>query len=382
MNKKNYIIFSGILILCIISFMYYKMEYSKNIFAQIVSKEGEVNLVNKKGELLSKVTKGYKIKIGEFIETKKDSSVTIKFVDNSLAIISENSLVSMKNLKYDKNTKKSITNLLLLKGKIESTVTNQDTFGSEYKVVTPSLQLAVRGTIFNVAVEGEESRAFVIKGKILATDGNKSLLLNKGYGAVVNDKIKLSSPIKLLSKPTIDLNELNIKYYKKYISWEKLPNAVKYHVQVYSKEKYKSLIYDKYVSNTEINIDNLKDGKYEINIQAVDTYGLEGFKIEETFNVKSNPLPPKVKTPTTNLNSRITIFRWEKSKEANKYILEISKVRSFNKVLIRVSNLNSTLEEVSLPLQKGDYFIRMSSIDSSGIRGPYSQMYPFKVDKK
>lgn len=134
MNRKNYLIFSGILILCIIGFVYYKLQYSKDIFAQIVSKVGEVNLVDENGELLKKIETGYKIKTGEFLETKDNSSATIKFVDNSIAIISEKSLVEMKKLKYDEASKQSITNLLLLKGKVESTVTNQDTFGSEYKV--------------------------------------------------------------------------------------------------------------------------------------------------------------------------------------------------------------------------------------------------------
>ncbi|RYA23256.1 hypothetical protein CRU96_08800 [Malaciobacter halophilus] len=382
MNKKNYIIFLGILILGIIGFVYYKIEDSKNIFAQIVSKVGEVNLVNEKGEVLTKVKEGYKIKIGEFLETKENSSVTIKFIDNSIAIISEKSLVSMKRLKYDKNSKKSTTNIMLLKGKIESTVTNQDTFGSEYKVITPTLQLAVRGTVFNVIFEDKESRAFVTKGKILASDGEKSLTLNAGYGVVVNDNTKLSSPIKLLNKPTIDLNELNIKYYKKYISWEKLENAVKYHVQIYTTSKYNALIYDKYVNNRQLNIDNLKDGKYKISIQAVDKHGLEGFKIIKSFNVKSNPLPPNVNEPKTNLKSKMILFSWEKSVDANKYILEISRTRSFKNILIRVTNLNSSLEKISLPLQKGEYFIRMSSVDSSGIRGPYSKMHQFKVVSK
>ncbi|WP_419773963.1 FecR domain-containing protein [Halarcobacter sp.] len=382
MNRKNYLIFSGILILCIIGFVYYKLQYSKDIFAQIVSKVGEVNLVDENGELLKKIETGYKIKTGEFLETKDDSSATIKFVDNSIAIISEKSLVEMKKLKYDEASKQSITNLLLLKGKVESTVTNQDTFGSEYKVITPTLQLAVRGTIFNVIVEGDESRAFVTEGKIVASDGNKSLTLNAGYGVVVNDKIKLDSPIKLLNKPTVDLNELSIKYYKKYISWKELENAVKYHVQIYAASKYNSLIHDKYVSGTELNIDDLKDGKYKISIQAVDKYGLEGFKIEEDFEVKSNPLPPKIKSAKINEQTRMTLFNWEKSQEANKYILEISRTRSFENVLIRVTNLKSSLNSMSLPLQKGNYFIRMSSIDDAGIRGPYSQMYPFKVEKR
>ncbi|RXJ90479.1 hypothetical protein CRV01_04785 [Arcobacter sp. CECT 8983] len=382
MNRKNYLIFSGILILCIISFIYYKLEYSKNIFAQIVSKVGEVNLVDENGELLKKVEAGYKIKVGEFLETKDKSSATIKFVDNSIVIISEKSLVAMKKLKYDENSKQAITNLLLLKGKVESTVTNQDTFGSEYKVITPTLQLAVRGTIFNVAVEDDESRAFVTEGKIEASDGNKSLMLNTGYGVVVNDEIKLSSPIKLLNKPTVDLNELSIKYYKKYISWKELENAVKYHVQIFATSKYNTLIHDKYVNSTELSIDDLKDGKYKINIQAVDKYGLEGFRIEEYFDVKSNPLPPKIKNAKIDEETKMILFNWEKSQEANKYIIEISKTRSFDNVLIRVTNLKSSLDSMSLPLQKGNYFIRMSSVDNAGVRGPYSQMYPFKVEKR
>jgi hypothetical protein len=382
MNRKNFIIFSGILILCIIGFIYYKLEYSKDTFAQIVSKVGEVNLVNKKGELLAKVEEGYKIKMGEYLQTKEDSSATIKFIDNSLVIISEKSLVAMKKLEYDEKSKKSVTNVMLLKGNIESTVTNQNTFGSEYKVITPTLQLAVRGTIFNVNVEGNISRAFVTEGKILATSGNSSLTLDTGYGVVSDGENKLNGPILILNKPSIKLNELNIKYYKKYVSWNKLDGAIKYHVQIHSISKYNTLIYDNYINQTELKVGDLKDGRYKISIQAVDEYGLEGFKNERDFNVQSSPIPPKVNAPQNSEQSRMILFTWEKSVEASKYILEVSKTRSFEKVLIRVNNLNFSLDKMLLPLQKGNYFIRMSSIDSSDKIGPYSETYQFEVENK
>lgn len=78
----------------------------------------------------------------------------------------------------------------------------------------------------------------------------------------------------------------------------------------------------------------------------------------------------------------MVLFTWEKSVEANKYILEISKTRSFKNILIRVNNLNSSLDKMLLPLQKGKYFIRMSSIDSSDKIGPYSESYQFEVENK
>ncbi|RXJ66506.1 hypothetical protein CRV08_12880 [Halarcobacter ebronensis] len=382
MNNKKYIFISVILILCIIGFIYYKLEYSKNTFAQIVSKVGTVNIVDKNGKVLSEVEEGYKLETNEFLETKENSSATIRFVDNSIAIISEKSLVSMSKLKYDQSSKQSISNILLLKGKIESNVTNQETFGSEYKVTTPTLQLAVRGTIFNVHLGGKETKAFVTEGKILVSNDKSSLLLKTGYGIVVDETNELGSPIALLSKPLIDINELNVEYYKKYLSWQKLENAEKYHVQIYSISKYDSLVYDKYINETELNIDSLKNGKYKINIIAVDKYGLEGFKLEEFFEVNSNPKPPIINAPINNEKSKKILFSWKKSDEADKYILEISKTRRFDKILIRVNNLNATLEKISLPLQKGEYFIRMSSIDISKNKGPYSAIYPFKVDKK
>lgn len=382
MNNKKYIFISVILILSIIGFIYYKLEYSKNTFAQIVSKVGTVNLVDKNGKVLSEIKEGYKLKTDEFLETKDNSSVTLKFIDNSIAIISEKSLVSMNELKYDESSKQSISNILLLKGKIESTVTNQDTFGSQYKVTTPTLQLAVRGTIFNVHVGKKETKAFVTEGKIEVSNDKSSILLKTGYGIVVDETNELGSPIALLTKPLIDLNELNIEYYKKYVSWQKLENAEEYHVQIYSISKYDSLVYDDYINETELNIDSLKNGKYKINIIAVDKYGLEGFKLEEFFEVNSNPLPPIVNAPINNEKSKKILFSWKKSDEADKYILEISKSRSFENILIRVNNLNSTLDKISLPLQKGEYFIRMSSIDISKNKGPYSEVYPFKVEKK
>ncbi|QKF81564.1 FecR family protein [Halarcobacter ebronensis] len=382
MNNKKYIFIFVFLILCIIGFIYYKLEYSKNTFAQIVSKVGTVNIVDKNGKVLSEIEEGYKLENGEFLETKDNSSVTIRFVDNSIAIISENSLVSMSKLIYDESSKQSISNILLLKGKIESNVTDQETFGSEYKVTTPTLQLAVRGTIFNVHLGEKDTKAFVTEGKILVSNEKSSLLLKTGYGIVVDETNELGSPIALLSKPLIDINELNVEYYKKYLSWQKLENAEKYHVQIYSISNYDSLVYDKYINETELNIDSLKNGKYKIDIIAVDKYGLEGFKLEEFFEVNSNPIPPIVNAPINNEKSKKILFSWKKSDEADKYILEISKTRSFEKILIRVNNLNATLEEISLPLQKGEYFIRMSSIDISKNKGPYSTIYPFKVDEK
>ncbi|XOB63026.1 FecR domain-containing protein [Campylobacterota bacterium DY0563] len=382
MNKKNYTIISILLIICIIGFVYYKIEYSNNIFAQVVSKIGKVNLVDKNGKILSEVQEGYKIKTGEILETKENSSATLKFIDNSIAIISEKSLVSIKELKYNKESKQSITNILLLKGKVESDVIDQETFGSEYKVTTPTLQLAVRGTIFNVDVGDTETKAYVTEGKILVSNDKSSLILNAGYGIVVDESNELGSPISLLGKPIIDLNELDVKYYKKYLLWQELENAVKYHVQIYSTSKYKTLVYDKYTNDNELNIDSLENGKYKINVIAVDKYGLEGFKLEEYFDVNSNPLPPLVKAPKLNEKSKKILFSWEKSSEANKYVLEISKTKTFEKVLIRVNNLNSSLNKISLPLQKGEYFIRMASIDIKNKKGPYSQGYQFKVEKK
>jgi|GEM_PF-5299843 len=381
MNKKNYMIISIILIFSIIGFIYYKLQHSNNIFAQVVSKEGKVNLVEKDGKIVSEILKGYKIKTGEFIETKENSSATLKFIDNSIAIISENSLVGMKELKYDEESKQSITDILVLRGKIESNVTDQETFGSEYKVTTPTLQLAVRGTIFNVAVGEKETKAFVTEGKVLVSNDKSSLTLNSGYGIVVDETNVLGSPISILSKPVIDLNHLDVQYYKKYLSWKKLEDAVNYHVQIYSTIEDKTLIYDKYTNNTELNIDDLENGSYKIDIIAVDKHGLEGFKLEEYFEVRSNPLPPIVNPPEAKEKSKKILFSWEKSSEANKYILEISKTRSFEKILIRVNNLNSTLDKISLPLQKGEYFIRMSSIDTSNNKGPYSEAYKFKVEK-
>lgn len=108
---------------------------------------------------------GAAIFAGDVIKTNSGGSLTLKLPDNSQAMISENTTVEIKDIT---NSPRTIFNVL--KGKTRIKIEKLGGKPNPYRVTTPTTVIAVRGTVFDVFVNGDKTEVYVNEGEVSVTN--------------------------------------------------------------------------------------------------------------------------------------------------------------------------------------------------------------------
>jgi hypothetical protein len=104
---------------------------------------------------------GEKLFAGDVIKTGFGGRLVIALRDGSQAVISQNTTVEIKDAN---NSPRTIFNIL--RGKTRIKIERLGGKPNPYRITTPTTVIAVRGTIFDVFVSGDETRVFVDEGEV------------------------------------------------------------------------------------------------------------------------------------------------------------------------------------------------------------------------
>lgn len=138
----------------------------------------------------------------DLLSVAQESDVRIQMDDDKYALVEENSIL---NIESEGDSENSKTNLVLQQGAVTIEIQNKLSSGSTYHVTTPNAVMAVRGTVFRVALEKDEEGKSVTKITTLegtvavqkkAEDGtfSEEQLVEKGTQAIVkteNDELQI-----------------------------------------------------------------------------------------------------------------------------------------------------------------------------------------------
>ncbi|PJZ56144.1 iron dicitrate transport regulator FecR [Leptospira barantonii] len=129
-------------------------------------------------KLSDKTGKEKKVGLSEFIlpedkiETTKDSYADIQLMDGVVIRIKENTSLTLNKIYVDSKNAEIYSDISLNKGKIFSKVGTKLSKSSGFKVTTPTSTAAVRGTDFQVEVEGNKTETLVSDGAVEVTDND------------------------------------------------------------------------------------------------------------------------------------------------------------------------------------------------------------------
>ena len=98
---------------------------------------------------------------GDVIKTGSNGRLTLKLKDNSLAIVSENTTVEVKD-----TSEQTRTIFYILRGKTRIKIEKLGGKPNPYKITTPTTVIAVRGTIFDVIVDDKKTEVYVNEGEV------------------------------------------------------------------------------------------------------------------------------------------------------------------------------------------------------------------------
>ncbi|KAB2907659.1 MAG: FecR domain-containing protein [Ignavibacteriales bacterium] len=126
---------------------------------------------------------GQALSTNDMVKTSGKALIVLKFTDNSVLKVRENSQVTISVTKNGKNVSKTVD---IGKGTVNASVTKQDQ--QDFKVKSPTLVASVRGTEFLFGYDNDTTNVYLMEGKLFceAQLGKKDTYeLQEGMGCTV-----------------------------------------------------------------------------------------------------------------------------------------------------------------------------------------------------
>ena len=259
--------------------------------ARVLTVEGEpvIALDDGKFEIIKK---GDAFIVGDHLYSR-EGSFLLEFADGSQLMVKAGSDVLFDALTLYGDSGMVDTRIRLNRGRVRAKVTPSKGSGSRYEIVTPAAAAAVRGTVFRVSsVEGDVPvmTTEVLKGNVSVGNDQGGQSVDAGYAVKAEKGKAVLSPQALLSAPVLMPNVAQrlaeiVSEFPLRLEWQSIDGANAYRLELFMiedgvKGDERFILEDKLiVTNTELSL--LNEGRYKINIRAIDNNGFEG--IDETI---------------------------------------------------------------------------------------------------
>ncbi|MES2069184.1 MAG: FecR domain-containing protein [Pseudomonadota bacterium] len=321
---------------------------------------------------------------GSQVSTGKNGFLSLVLPDNSRISLPSNSQVRLSKLRQAKYTGSPRTELSLMQGRVESTVTPLEASKGRFEVRTPLAVAGVRGTHFRVGINDNGISNEVLSGKVAVGKPEKpnAVLLPAGQGNLISSK-DVGHPRPLLAPPALSGNYQLQERPTIQLGLLAMPGAAAYRAQIASDAEAHQLLMEGRISgldtDTRFKFDGLPDGRYFVRATAIDAAGLEGLPVIQAFTLKARPEPPFSVQPKTKLRADRVDFAWTEASDASTYRLQVARDAGFKDIVLNQTGI-SDLKLSTDTLQPGSYFWRAATItqkNGAADQGPYSDAQRF-----
>ena len=133
-----------------------------------------------------------------------------------------------------------------------------------YEVLTPTVQIGVRGTNFRVNFDAASllSRSEVLDGAVNARNELGRENIPKDFGTVIASNAAPLPPIPLLPAPNVGGIPALIDRLPVRLKWESIADATQYRAQLAATADFSNVIADHLVTAPEATFADIPDGRY------------------------------------------------------------------------------------------------------------------------
>lgn len=317
---------------------------------------------------------------GVQIQTGNNGFVTLALPDASRISLPSNSRVRLAKLRMARYTKSPRTEIMLLRGRVESRVSPLESSKGRFEVRTPHSVAGVRGTHFRVGITDKGVTNEVLSGKVAVGNAVRpnALTLAGGTGNLI-DARTIGPAIDLLPAPEL-ADKTTHEFARARFSVSAVAGAGAYRVQLATDPDAQNILAESRATGREVTLDAIADGHYFIRISAIDKSGLEGFTSTQPVTIKKRaealpktlPGPPFVDVS----DDKEFTLRWT-AQPGKTFTLQVARDADFTWLLY---NTTSTIAQARLPRPPfGTYYARVQAIEADGSKGPFSMAQPFVV---
>lgn len=355
--------------------------------ADVVLVKGEVRVRLSAGAPFTPLASGAQLSAGALIETGASGLLTLRFADHSRMLVTPNSRLLLTQLLLDATSGAAVTRASLEAGDVESSVTPLRGIKARYEVTTPTLNLAVRGTVFRVQFDEAQgtTRAMVNEGLVKAGNSFGETSIPAGSGTTAERGRAPLAPRPLLPAPQVDAAAAVVEAFPLGVVWQQTPGAGQYRVELLesgSGEQGESLVDRFAVDAPASHWRRLPNGEYRLRIRGVDDAHLEGSNAELKFKVQAWPPAPLIATPAEGsvVSADRVKFRWARVQEAEYLRFQVARDSGFANMVMDVRNLTGKSNGLTVPLAPGHYYWRIAAGTAADGLGPFGAIQSFDVN--
>ncbi len=350
--------------------------------AKVVGAQGTVS-VRRGTARLASTAAGVELLTGDQIETGAQSTLTVRFIDDSRVVIAPDSKVLIESLLVYGKSGITETRLKIEQGGADSVVTPMRMSASRYVVTTPVFNLGVRGTDFRARFDPTTQIAFneVLSGGVSAQGGKSEVQVGAGFGtlALINTEPKL--PKKLLDAPQLrGIGKISDRVPVE-LSWEPEAGASGYRAQVFTDKSLGRQVIEGVFAQPNARWLTLPDGTYALRVRSIDAEGLEGASTVVDFVLKARPEAPFSYQPENGARvaGEAVLLKWTEPPVALAYRLQVSDRADFQ--TLRLDRRDISVPALSIALPPGTYYWRIATIAQGDDQGPFSDAQSFVLNR-
>lgn len=340
--------------------------------AEVLHVHGQV-LVERSGQAPESLAAAALLDAGDVVVTGPQASVSLLFADGSRTLLGPGSRLSIERHARIGAAQALDTRLRLDAGSADTQVPPA-TPAPRFELRTPVVNLGVRGTDFRGRIDGERVLAEVEQGQVAAGPQ----IVSAGFGAVAT-AAGVGVPRALLPPPALAAMPARVERLPLQLAFAPVPGAQRYHARVAAAGVPDRLLLDGYFDTPPAAwLDDLPDGRYELQLRAVDADGLEGREARAPFTLKARPEPPLQLRPRAGetLLDEAVAFAWARHPDAARYRLQVATEPGFAAPAVDRDDVRGT--ELQLALPPGTYLWRVATVRADGDTGPWSDARPLQ----
>lgn len=323
---------------------------------------------------------GQVLPVGAELQTEALASATLELANGTQLRIHPGSTLVLDTISLYANGLMADTRVRLLRGQTEITDNPGRRAQQNLRVLTPSAQAVVRGTVFRVGVEAGQTREETLEGSVGVDATGKTVVVGPGFGTLARQG---EAPLPARALPRApDVSALPSRLEQLPLHFSLPPargeqSAVLWG-QVSQDSNFDAILAERTSRSGVLSFADLPNGRYILRVRALDALGLQGLEARHTFTVLARPFAPALQAPgrSATMRSPRPALRWTSAVDAARYRVQASRSEDFAQLLLD----QPVAQTEWLPaddLPEGKLHWRVASITAQGEQGPWSPAAAF-----
>lgn len=322
---------------------------------------------------------GQTLGAGAQIEVPAGGSAVIELANGTRLSLQPGSTLALDTLSLYADGLMADTRLRLQHGQVIIRDNPRRLPNQNLRILTPSAQAVVRGTAFRVGVDEDATREETLEGAVDLHAAGAQVRVQADMGSLARNGQPPMAPVPLLPAPDVSALPDRIEQLPLRFPLPAQAGAAAWFGQVVAADDAAHVLLQGLARGGALNFADLPNGRYVLQLRAVDANGLQGQDARHAFTVFARPFFPLLTAPAAGAVVRVPRpeLAWSAVLDVARTRLQLVSGTDFAQPQFDVTVQGAQWAPPS-DLHPGVWSWRAASLDAQGAQGPWSAPQVFR----